>query len=195
MKVTILLGESTQYSMELGNDKATEMYADLIKYLLMKSIQIIPEPEPECVPIIPIFHAENMQQSAKEIVSVHESADDESIPNPFAGMNTFSYKKIVAYQCPDCGQITVRFMVLGESNIAHCHFCRKEGIVIETAEIASYICEECAASAYIWVCNGLREVHCKDCKTPINLFRDSMDENKLKSAGLINKSGHSKKRR
>ena len=37
MKITIQLGENSNYSMNLSEEKAIEIYADLISYLLKKT--------------------------------------------------------------------------------------------------------------------------------------------------------------
>lgn len=205
MRISIQLGETSNYSMELSDEGAIEIYADLLSHLLRKSVELkLPPPQAQVceqpqLPVLPavevVAFTEELGNSVRvveEFTFVKKTKETE-VENPFAKHDAFRHKKLVAYKCPDCGKITVRFTVLGESNIVNCHFCRKDDIVIRTAKIASYRCAECNSKAYAWMCNGLKEIQCKDCLSPIDLFYDKIDDS-LKSADLLHKNKNPKRR-
>jgi predicted RNA-binding Zn-ribbon protein involved in translation (DUF1610 family) len=182
MKITIQLGENSNYSMNLSEEKAIEIYADLISYLLKKTSEpLIINDAGKISCSTTLVNVENATPVVKE------KMDTMQIVNPFANNDHFNYKKLIAYRCPKCGEITIRYMTLQENNITHCHFCREENIAIKDIRIASYNCPKCGTSAYLWVANELKEIPCKECESIIDLFEDEKDGG-LKSQDLLGKT-------
>jgi hypothetical protein len=196
-KITILLGENSSYSMDLDDQVAIETYTDLIGYLMKKSAQSINisnssvNEKIESVNLIDA--ASEINKDASTPVAKNEVTEklekEEVTPsitgNPFSENHSYAYKKLIAYRCPDCNKITVRFMVLAESNVTHCHFCRRKEIVIESVRLASFTCEACGVEGYAHMANGLTEITCKECDAPIDLFDDTKDGYNLKSMNMI----------
>lgn len=87
--------------------------------------------------------------------------------NPFANNGYFENSRLVAHKC-ECGKTTIRRMHLMESNITHCHWCKKESRVNTVARV-DVQCSSCNSTYYVWTANGLEEIECKDCKAPNDL--------------------------
>jgi predicted RNA-binding Zn-ribbon protein involved in translation (DUF1610 family) len=104
--------------------------------------------------------------------------------NPFSH-EMFLKRKLVAYKCPDCGQVTVRFLVLGESNVTHCHWCKHE-VVINEVQVADVSCPNCNTKSFIYLANKLDMVNCKTCESPIDIiYYQDGNRTKAKSANLL----------
>jgi len=106
--------------------------------------------------------------------------------NPFAGNEFFKNKKLVVYRCMDCGQVTARNVVLADSNITSCHWC-KEPVEITEAVLAEIQCGSCDKNhAFIYVANGLSEMNCRNCEAPIDIsYYQDGTRKKAKSANLL----------
>lgn len=116
--------------------------------------------------------------------AIARSIDNYEI-NPFT-QDLFTFKKLVAYRCPECGRVTVRSIVLGDSNITHCHWCR-EDIVINEVVLTEVKCGNCNDNhTFLYSANGLTEMNCRICESPIDI-EYYQDGNKLraKSANLL----------
>ena len=112
---------------------------------------------------ISIPELESICKSVTNLDEVKESDE-----NPFTH-DLFKNKKLVAYRCYECGKITVRNLVLGETNKTYCHWCR-EPITIEKAVLAEVSCECCNNNhSFLYVANGLTEIMCRNCESPIDI--------------------------
>lgn len=105
--------------------------------------------------------------------------------NPFTH-DLFKNKKLVAYRCYECGKITVRNLVLGESNETHCHWCGTP-VTIEKVVLAEISCGCCNNNhSFLYAANGLTEIMCRNCESPIDIdyYMDGKKE-KAKSSNLL----------
>jgi hypothetical protein len=78
--------------------------------------------------------------------------------------------KLVAFECKDCGKVTVRKInLLTDGYTTHCHWCKSE---IELGEVtrATFECNCCGTAGYLYVPEGVTEIHCKKCNAPIDLI-------------------------
>ena len=126
----------------------------------------------------------------KSSIDLDETSNGEDInelynkPYPFTH-EMFSKPLLVAYRCPDCGKITVRYLTLGETNEARCHWC-KETAVIEKVVQSNIQCTSCDTFNRPYLANGLAELECVKCKAPIDIiyYKDGKKD-RAKSANLI----------
>lgn len=123
----------------------------------------------------------NSDHVRKSNIDLEESEDK---PYPFTH-EMFTKPLLVAYRCPECGKVTVRYLTLGESNEARCHWC-KETAVIEKVVQSNIQCPNCDTLNRPYLANGLTELECVKCKAPIDVvyYKDGKRD-RAKSANLI----------
>lgn len=81
----------------------------------------------------------------------------------------FQNKRLVAYKCPKCGKVTIRFLILGESNVTHCHWCKGE-VEINEVVLVKTICPSCRKRTFMYIANRINEISCYKCKCPIDII-------------------------
>lgn len=129
----------------------------------------------------------NPKKSNIDLEEVDNSEDINEFfnrPYPFTH-EMFNKPLLVAYRCPHCGKITVRYLTLGESNEARCHWC-KENAIIEKVVQSEIKCPGCDTKNHPYLANGLAELECVKCKAPIDViyYKDGKKD-RAKSANLI----------
>jgi predicted RNA-binding Zn-ribbon protein involved in translation (DUF1610 family) len=87
--------------------------------------------------------------------------------NPFTH-GIFNNEKIVGFICPHCNGYTARKCKLAESNVPHCHWCKKD-VVIKEVTNTTIQCPNCGDQYYIYLANGIKEVGCRKCQSPIDI--------------------------
>jgi predicted RNA-binding Zn-ribbon protein involved in translation (DUF1610 family) len=126
--ISLSMDADAAINVKISDDVATEVFQKMSSIL----IEAMAPPKVEEAAIatqqelIEASAITTLQEFAPTKVMAIAGIEPESIPpsNPFRGVGFYSNPKLVGYKCPQCGEITVRMMTLGEDNVTHCHFCR-----------------------------------------------------------------------
>jgi DNA-directed RNA polymerase subunit RPC12/RpoP len=106
--------------------------------------------------------------------------------NPFTH-SMFRNKKLTAFRCPECVEVTVRFASLNETNIMKCHFCKAK-FPIHKVVYGEISCPNCSQVSRMYLADDISEVHCKNCDSPIDvIYYQDGHKTKAKSADITDK--------
>ncbi len=84
-------------------------------------------------------------------------------------------KNLVMIKCEKCGHVAVPTLFMKNRELIHkehsliCRECGEELPQIREINHAKYNCPNCSTNANFYVSNGLKEVTCKECGSPIDL--------------------------
>lgn len=126
----------------------------------------------------------DMKRSSIDFDDGSDTGYHKPVGNPFTH-DMFKNPLLVAYRCPECGKVTVRYLTLGESNEARCHWC-KETAVIEKVVPSNIQCTSCDTFNRPYLANGLTELQCVKCQAPIDIvyYKDGKKD-RAKFANLV----------
>lgn len=84
-------------------------------------------------------------------------------------------KNLVMIKCEKCGHVATPTLFMKNRELIHkehsltCRECGEELPQIREINHAKYNCPNCNTNASFYVTNGLKEVTCKECRSPIDL--------------------------
>lgn len=84
-------------------------------------------------------------------------------------------KNLVMIKCEKCGHVATPTLFMKNSELVYkehsltCRECGEELPQIREINHAKYNCPNCNTNASFYVTNGLKEVTCKECRSPIDL--------------------------
>ena len=186
MRVSVILEKQARISVDLQGINAVEVFRQLTTMLMDKTVgeskgkkldKAIPHSDiQKAIERVALEHiTENIETHKKESI---QNTSNENIP-----------RTLVMVKCPECGNIATPLMyvrdgkLLYDNRILNCKNCQSL-LPITDLKPAQYSCPNCGTSAYFYVMGDLKEVYCKDCKSPIDLVWHE-EKKKYLSANLI----------
>lgn len=171
MKINVVLEKKSKFNIDLPELEAKNLYKKLVGSIV-ESLKIQPiEIKPTFavnVPKTDVEHKDIEKLADVQVEVISQKLQDRLSENP-------GYKKLIMIKCPSCGEIATPVLYVKDGELQYknkhltCRHCQND-LPLEEIKPAKYMCPNCGINASFYIMGDLQEVHCRDCKSVIDLI-------------------------
>lgn len=179
MKISIVLEKKSKFNIDLAEPEAKKLYKQIVS-----SVVDALKPQPVAInyPVKPTAKVsttdvgtigELVSKNVQHNIEKNELSKKPTLGNKEQDIHEFK-KQLIMTKCPSCGEIATPVLYVKDGELMYknkvltCKHCQGD-LPIGELKPARYLCPNCGTRASFYVMGELKETHCRNCKSIIDL--------------------------
>jgi predicted RNA-binding Zn-ribbon protein involved in translation (DUF1610 family) len=175
MKISVVLEKKSKFNIDLAEPEAKGLYKKIISSIVeaLKPQPIVVNPTVEVSNTTVETAAKLISEKLQHTIEKVEAPKEPTLVNKKMDVPEFK-KQLIMVKCPSCGEIATPVLYVKDGELMYknkvltCRHCQGD-LPIGELKPARYLCPNCGTSASFYVMGELKETHCRNCKSIIDL--------------------------